>query len=316
MRSAIEKYGMRIKQEQFNNDPEFTNTTTIKRVTGLTFNELKQKCNGKINNASQNVYFEDINAFTQEEAYVVGVIIGDGYVGDEIYLGAIDKDFVIEFAKNLCKLLSLKWDGWDAKNTEICCMGPIKKENYESYGHDQWRVSKGITNRVENYFKLYQNLSGEDYFNLLEEFQWYKRDLIRGLWDSEGSISTETGKLRFSNSNYYVLHLFMQLVSDVINIDYENSKNTDGSKENYKSEYYGEFTVSPPVNPDNKTRVVTIPSKYREKFFKKINPTIRRKRELFEKHIINKNRSKFHSTYKGREFNGEGVFDNLINQKT
>lgn len=131
-----------------------------------------------------------------ELAYIVGVRLGDGYLykhGDvyEFILNTVDYDFAAETGRCLAKLLTRKkpyqprWDKWKPR----------------------WRVTSYS-------ILLYQLLKGS--WHNLRPYIEYCRDYVaaflRGLFDSEGSITRTTLTIHNTNKELllYVQHLLHQ----------------------------------------------------------------------------------------------------------
>lgn len=280
IKKAFNKYGKDVTTRQFENDDNFPSHSTVIRVLGLSWNEIKKKYNGVAN--QEPLEINDFNPFTSAEAYIVGVILGDGCIArdyrrddhhGDFRLSTVDKDFGIEVGKQLCKLLSLEWNGWDSDKTKLTTFNIIQNNKYSK--SKIWRVCKTLTGDIFKYLFRYQNLNGEGIIQLENEFQWHKKDLVRGLWDSEGSINKQYANVRFVNTNQYIVDLYMKLTSDILNIKFTNPRYT-----------YGIFSTRTEIRKGGKDIYsAALLNRYANKFFKEIDPTIERKRKIFMQHM-------------------------------
>lgn len=302
-----EKYGEMpiVKNWDDRMDEMGVNTAArhFKSNTGKTFGEIKEIVSG---DKSRVRLTEDVKQPSAAKAYCIGVILGDGNVGEReikgknetakvIQLNTKDKDFAEEFARQLCKWLDISWDGWGSDDTAVSCGGPYQQENENA--KNVYHVSKEVANAYEHLMR-YQDAESEEILELRNEFEEYKADLLRGLWDAEGHINVD-GKIGFTNAENGILELYMKLVNDIIGtkLDEKGEWTTDSKH----SKKYGEFRVTERL--DWGARQVYIPTKYRDDFFNKIQPTIQRKCDRF-KEYLNDNSSV------------GGIFDNIIDKES
>jgi len=120
---------------------------------------------------------------TREKAYILGVMCGDGYLNRtnndsyQVALQAIDKDFVIEFAKCIEKIYrivpsvrKIKTDipNWNDKWQARICSKEIYNDilDYALFGKYEWKIPGIIFNSSKN----------------------IKYSFLKGFFDSEGSV--------------------------------------------------------------------------------------------------------------------------------
>lgn len=227
---------------------------------------------------------EDMKTPTEELGYIIGVILSDGGVHEDnegskyIILNATDKDFVVNFGKVFCSWAGLEWSGFDDENTQMSCRGPIEQKGNAK---NQWRVERGIAD-CYNFLNVYQK--GEYKTDkLLNNPRDFKIGLLRGLWDGEGSVSTNYKQIGFTTSEKKIQLLYMELVEDIVGVAYDKDWKWASSKESGKK--YGEFLIT--KKTDYGSRKIILPSKYFKKFYVCVEPTIQRKKDKFEDRIEN-----------------------------
>lgn len=250
-----------------------TSGGSFSAVIGVPFNEVKTRAGAdpsQINRQGKEIkHTEWMERDTPEKAYVIGVLLGDAFLSNrsnknnQIGIETKDKEFAEEFGKQLCRLLSIKWRGWDDPQTEVSCRCRGKRaENREPI----WSLDRGIVN-VYDWFKRYED---ERHTEWIDEIEMNKKYLVRGLWDSEGHIERRGKAVGFTSTDDDTKQLFVESVNDVL--DLEDKLNGMVSDETTIASLNG--------------KRVTIMNKYREEFFIKINPTIHRKRERFKEMIL------------------------------
>jgi hypothetical protein len=205
---------------------------------------------------------QSLKQSSADKAYIVGVLLGDGSLvtnnRDEkvIALQAADKDFVVEFGKALCRLADLNWSGYGHEDTEVVT-------STHQYNEDNWSdvhsVQKGAAS-IHYELRKCMNLSAR---KLREEFDGNAVPLLRGLWDSEGSIESKTSRVIFTNEDKKVLKLYVELLNTVFDAD------------SVASDTY--------IKEDSTTDCshVVLPNSYTHEFLEKVNPTIQRKVDSF-----------------------------------
>lgn len=242
-----------------------------------------RKRSRKASKASKNgtsvTMTEDMKQPNEELGYIAGVIMGDASIykqsdgSKKIVLQATDKDFVSYFGKIFCNWCNLNWNGLDDDNTELTYN--IRKAQTEN-SNKSHQVIKSIASIYE-FLNQYQ----EGQFkvdNMLDNPKEFKIGLLRGLWDSEGSINKSNGRVAFTTTDDKIGRLYMKLVEHLIGVDLDlNGTWTTSSKASKKK---GEFTVT--KRSKWGARNIYISNNYTEKFYNVVNPTIERKRKLFE----------------------------------
>jgi hypothetical protein len=276
LRHYYERYGD-ITRRGFAQNDDYPSGSTITYNFGSWNKGIEKACIPTQNKNTRINFTEDMKSPTSEKAYLIGVMLCDGslsqYNNRTYYeLTVKDKDFAVNVTKQFCEWTGLNWDGFHSENTEMSCKGPIELNGNKD---DVYRVRKGVNPLLEHLDK-YRNMGGE---KIINEFKEHKSDLLRGMWDSEGSISTEVG-VRFFNSDDKIIHMYMVLVSEVLNLNYNQKGMTYGTKD--KSMKYGDIVVGPERGFSNNTREVRISKDHVQKFLDVVEPTIKRKVEVFE----------------------------------
>lgn len=248
---------------------------------------VKGRSSHSIGSTATVTFTEDMKEYTEELGYIIGVILGDGSVMESdrskyIALQAKDRDFVEQFGQVFCNWSGLQWDGLNSDNTQMSCSGPI-----ECSGNaiNQWRCQKGIK---EIYGLLIKYQNGDfKVESLLDGSEEFKIGLLRGLYDSEGSILKSCGIVRFSTTDDKIKLLYMKLVEDLIGVYLD----LDGSwiNSNKSTKHKGEFSVT----KKNKWGAmdISIPTSYTKQFYNIVYPTIERKRNVFENYINSDNKT-------------------------
>lgn len=123
--------------------------------------------------------------------YVLGTVLGDGYVtfpksgGGYIGLSVVDRDFALAFKNSL-----EKWTG-------------IKSRFYRY--EDRWRVYLHSVVAA----KFLKNFNTSKLLHVAEDV---KCAFLKGLFDSEGTISIASKRIRFYNSNIRLVNLVKTLL--------------------------------------------------------------------------------------------------------
>jgi len=195
---------------------------------------------------------------SKELSYILGVLFGDGFLSIQgtIGLQSIDREFVDEFSRCFEFQFGHKPAIYDVKPRLI----QVRKS--EKYYMQQKSYNLRIKSVGAKQFL--ESIKNWDYIlNLSKE---YKISFIRGLWDSEGIIGVNNNKycqVKFCNKNYDLANKYKYLLKEVTNID--SHINITKHEMCYVS-----FA---------KTNDVI-------KFYKEINPTIKRKRNIIEKVLL------------------------------
>lgn len=281
---AIDYYnctGEELTMNKFDNVKDEIGYSTparnFSRSTGKTFNELKQQSGHCTNSEGAKVKLtDDMKEYTEDLGYIIGVILGDASVFESnskkyIALVVEDKEFAIEFAERFCNWSGLKWKGWSIQDTQITCK-QVQKQS-DTY----WRVQKGCAEVYES-LMYYQN-NEWDIDDLLNSSEGFKTALLRGLWDSEGSIS-KNNVISFTNSNMDTIHLYMRLVDELVGPELDME--WEWLTESESGRKYGEFSVSSLKGTNEIARSVRFSTSYNNKFYDVVQPTIERKIERLD----------------------------------
>lgn len=260
-------------QKEWNENRDIINISTsskhFNRYIDKSFNDIKELAGAdeesihRIKKTRGVNISEDIKEPSTNKAYIYGVLLGDAYLHStsngyrSIRLETKDKEFAVGFGKRLCKWVNITWNGFNSENTDVTC-----SISSGSSGNKTWIISKGDTDLYNYLLDVYElNIP---MYSLLNQFNNNQKKLmVRGLWDSEGSIRKDYKTIRFSNKNDCVINIYIELLHSLMDID------------------YNEFSFSSNNNVTN----IRIPSKYLEEFYKIVNPTIKRKRNRFKKHL-------------------------------
>ena len=204
------------------------------------------KARQKLEELRKRKLLELYNNITKDFAYVLGALLGDGYIyfypkgGGHIRISIRDKDFAITFFNSLRR--------WSGLNCRIY--------KYDGF----WRVysSSIVVARVMKEFDLnrLKNMSHE----IISAF-------LRGLFDAEGNINNR--RIRFYNSELKLINLVKMLLKEI------GIKNIYVYKRDKEVHFIGgrEFSVK---------KLYTLEFGRRrnlEIFFNKINFSIKRKQE-------------------------------------
>lgn len=282
----IKKHGADVEIQDINNDDEFPKWQTIRKYMGLSINEMKKKYGGAVNKSKINGLCS-VDLFSSSKAYVVGVVLGDGCIyqrngrkNGRIKLSVTDRGFAEKFARELCSCLSLRYEGLDSKYTELSYNTYSRQENNRKKTHE---VKRSLPENIFNHFIDYQKLKDntKEVLILGEEFRNYKEQLVAGLWDSEGSV-TRDGIVHFCNTNVYIIDLYMNLLSHILDLDYEKPIVNDDIKTGRYGEYYIDARGKSQRLGDCKFYDIFLFKKYKQQFYEKIDPVIERKRRRFE----------------------------------
>ena len=126
---------------------------------------------------------------TPEMAYIMGAIKGDGLITRwNIRLEVNDKDFIEEFKKNVEKWISIKCKIYQL-NTST---------KYQAYVRSV---------KVANYLRNF------NYKNLINYCSKIKAMFLRGIYDSEGSVSVKAKGIFLFNNNEHLLSFCKKLLA-------------------------------------------------------------------------------------------------------
>lgn len=268
-----------IKSEDFKQHPDYPGIKPIYRIFG-SWNEALNKAGIEIN----RLRVSDLKSGEDEmksKAYVIGVLFGDGYITTEseypvIGLGVTDKEFAEEFGARLCKWLGADWYGFNSDKTQVSC----RAYNSNHTNSKKYKVEKGITSIATSITDYYDKSISD----ILSEFNGVEEHLVRGMWDSEGCIDKENGTIKFSNTEKKVIRLYIKALSRCMKTDFEDEVSLDNTDIASIDSAYMSVPVLEPGNYNSLKEEfyeVKIPRLYCNEFYDVVNPTIRRKREVF-----------------------------------
>jgi transposase-like protein len=186
----------------------------IRRFGGL--NKLKKEIGLKISHYRIKPLPENKDKPTFELGYIIGCLLGDGYITSGtsskfiIGLSVKDRDFAEYFAKQL-----EKWSGFSPS---------IHFIKYKKYGKEfyAWKVNFFGLNYY-NFFKEKLGLIKNNGKWVPTKLNWiysmpeeFKRGVVKGLWDSEGFIIRFYHKgIGLSMKNKEVVELFSKLCNQL-----------------------------------------------------------------------------------------------------
>lgn len=208
-----------------------------------------------VNNKNAQKLKEGYDEITNELAYIMGVMYGDGYIisSGGIGLQSIDKDFVDYFSSCVERQFGVRISNYTTKPS-------ILKDwrNGREYQRKGTFIMRVVSVLLRDYIKSIKN---EQFVKKLDISQ--KKHFLRGLWDSEGSISTTgcTNMVNFTHNSLEIHKVFCGLVEETCGFKIKTSNLREQG--NYVSYFYFR--------------------EYIRKFYETIQPTIQRKRDKFEK---------------------------------
>ncbi len=145
-----------------------------------------------------------------EKSYILGVMCGDGYLSCtknqsyQIGLQAVDREFVLEFAKCLRKVYGIesaimevgaRHINWNHQvHAKICCKEIFDDiSRYAHFKTDSWRVPKVIFKSVEE----------------------IRSSFLKGFFDSEGSVDIVSKRLAATSTNETGLNEIAMLLKEM-----------------------------------------------------------------------------------------------------
>jgi len=188
---------------------------------------------------------------SSDKAYILGVLMGDGCVNVDksMILAVADKDFACEYGRKFCSWAGLEWHGFDDNRTQVSCnIRELEDDNHS----EQYVVKKGVADIAPH---LLQYKYPSDAQSVVDEFESYEVEMLRGLWDSEGWVKKD-GRVGFANGHIPTVEIYLDILHYTLEID-----KSDISVYEYDSSHV----------------VVMIPSRLRTEFMDIIDPTIQRK---------------------------------------
>lgn len=248
----VEKEEESLTYENFDDNKEYPSSKVVGDRFG-TWNEGLEAAGIGTNRELHTIdVTDDMFEVSADKAYVMGVLMGDGCVNidDSIILSVTDKEFAEEFGRRLCSWTGLVWDGFDSDKTQVGCN---VQEKYTGENHnDQYVVKKGIT-EIEAHVRQYKYPHDSD--AILEEFEGYHAEMLRGLWDSEGWVRKD-GRIGFGNGHIPTCKIYCKLLESVVGVPKSNISVYESQPRFHE---------------------VMIPFRYADQFFNSVEPTIKRK---------------------------------------
>jgi len=216
---------------------------------------LKGKNTGDDNHRTQKLN-DNYDKMTDELAYILGVMFGDGYImvaGGGIGLQSKDEDFTDEFARCITKQFGTRINRYETKST-------ILKDwrNGKTYNRNKTFIVRTLSVFVRDFIEKSQKLSVIETLTISQKIFF-----LRGLWDSEGAVSKSgyTNTVNFTHNTEELCNVFSDLVFELCEF---RPKVRHSSKpfNTYVSYFYKK--------------------EYIREFFRVVNPTIQRKRDKFK----------------------------------
>ncbi len=185
--------------------------------------------------------------------YLVGILLGDGHLRrSAIVLKVVDKDF----AQSFCKALEDVFDGITTNVRQYAQEQYTQGHVFTAYGCSKTAV-EFLSQRTNVTWCRKQNVD-------------VKVGILRGLWDSEGSITLSNTRqktspyypiIKFSVASKHLAMLYVQLVWEVLGIQTKTNGPYTGGMYDVVIRGYDKASL----------------------FYRMVNPTIKRKRRRFEK---------------------------------
>lgn len=171
----------------------------LTRYSTSTIYEKLKNCGVKIRNHSEACRNARLKVNLEPSptlSYILGVLLGDGYITEEhgtgkISLRVTDKIFAEEFRKNL----------------EFLGFRPYQQTIYPK--HPNRLPLNEIRAYSKNFYKWYNSIPFEEVKNIAEQ---YPVEFIRGFFQSEGSI-TKDGRVFLSNKNTQTINLVRNILN-------------------------------------------------------------------------------------------------------
>ena len=195
---------------------------------------------------------------TDDLAYILGVMYGDGYImgSGGIGLEVKDFDFLEEFSNSIIKQFEIKGNIYNGKHPKTL----TDWRNGKTYNVKQTKILRIGSVLISDYITKIKN------FDTVKSFSnTQKISFLRGLWDSEGSVNIHPKHptLNFTHNSEELIKLFIDLLFDVSEIKMTYYKKTE------QGNFVAHIQTKLPI----------------KKFYEIINPTIKRKRLVFEEII-------------------------------
>lgn len=161
---------------------------------------------------------EEKRKLTPELGYLIGVLLGDGFVtyrkskvtGGTTYLiglGTIDKEFAEKFADTL--------RSWSGMKVSIFIRPNRPDRTFPNGFTSKCKTQYHVYAVSKSYGEFFKKLLAE--IDILKTPDNFKKQVIQGLFDSEGCVTYQeknTHRLTFSNRNVSKLTLFKKLLEE------------------------------------------------------------------------------------------------------
>ena len=196
---------------------------------------------------------------TDDLAYILGVMYGDGYIMKQggIGLEVKDFDFIEEFKKITERQFGIIGNIYDGKHSS-----EFKDwRNGKTYERQPTKIIRFGSRLISDYIIKIKNFETVKLFTKTQKILF-----LRGLWDSEGSINIHKTHptLNFTHNSEELIKIFTSLLLEVSGINMKYYQKTE--QRNFIAYIQHRELI--------------------KKFYEIIQPTIKRKRMIFEE-IIN-----------------------------
>lgn len=197
---------------------------------------------------------DDYDKITDDLAYILGTMFGDGYLlNGGIGLQTKDSEFAEEFALCITKQFGTRINRYETEPTTM-----KDWRNGKTYNRSRTFIVRTMSVMVHDFIEKTQKLSVIQTLTLSQ-----KLSFLRGLWDSEGSISISgyTNCIRFTHKTKELCDVYADLVNELCGFRPKIRQNK---------------------HPYDVFNAYFYKKEYIRKFYDIVNPTIYRKRIKFE----------------------------------
>lgn len=195
---------------------------------------------------------------TNDLAYIIGVLYGDGYIikNGGIGLQTIDDDFAHAFGDAVFRQFGIESNYYKTKQSEL-----KDWRNGKTYNRKGTTILQAKSVLIRDFIQKIKNFGFVDKLNKEQKISF-----LRGLWDSEGSVSISgyTTVVQFTHNTFELCELFRKILLEITGIE---SKIRVHPQKNHVLYFYRKEHI--------------------KNFYEIIQPTIQRKRDKFE-FIINR----------------------------
>lgn len=214
---------------------------------------LKGKYTGESRWGTQKLN-DNYDKMTDELAYILGTMFGDGYIvsAGGIGLQSKDEEFADEFGRCITKQFGTRINKYETKPTTM-----KDWRNGKTYNRSKTFIVRTSSILVRDFITKTQKLS---VIEILTRNQ--KILFLRGLWDSEGSVnkSKYNNTVNFTHNTEELCNVFSDLVFELCEFR-PKIRHSSKPLNTYLSYFYKK--------------------EYIREFFRVVNPTIQRKRDKF-----------------------------------